>query len=86
MVFVIIENKNKETISVNLMGYFKLFLAKYTDMHLYFTSQTEKKHEICSNHFILKTIENKTLQEMMEQLDTDFNKKYSDNFDFEIIC
>lgn len=84
MSYIIIKNLRNKTISVNLMGYFRLFIQKYTDnAYFHFTVLHGKYDTIYSSSVkIIQSLENKNIIDEFNNKYKDFTIELSDTFVF----
>lgn len=76
MTYIVIRNRQNKSISVNLMGNFRLFIQKYTNItYLYFTMMHDKYDIIYSSYVKMIEILN---DDDDESIIDKFEKKYKD--------
>ena len=80
--YLIIQNKDNKQISTNLMGYFKLFINKYTDNEIsHFTIYINKMDTLYSSNIHISEI---LEGDKYENLTSAFENKYK-NFTLKIV-
>ena len=87
MIYIVIRNRQNKSISVNLMGHFRAFIQKYTNIkYLYFTMMHDKYDIIYSSYVkmieILNDDDDESIIDKFEKKYKDFTMELSDSYMF----